>query len=157
MSSSKPFHQPNRFFWCASYPLAAGSVVEAGNWGRFLKNYSQQTGGNPWVLVRELIFEDVRKRSFENAPSRLRSIFLCVSEGDINAFRKQFRPFDLCYEVELVDPGSSLHQGSWTGANLSPTDTWETLENKAKTYWTGNPSGDVEILTQSGIRIIKRL
>ena len=129
---------PTSYFYCCSTPLAQGSVVNPGNWGRILRMYTQQGSPNPWILTRELIYELVRVRSFPAKPSRLDCLFVCMSETDLTAFRANAgRIFDIGYEVELVDPQASNHLGDWSAANSQPTANMPAYENSGAPLLAG--------------------
>lgn len=145
-------------FYCGSALLAAGSVIEPGNWGRILQLYTPQAQPNSWLLVRELVYEDVRRIHFGGKPSRLSSTFLCLSEPDIREFRTQYnRVFDLMYEVEFVNQNAPQHSGDWTLLNMANTNTIQVFESQAHLYWQGNNIVKQEVVTQSPIRVLRRL
>lgn len=99
-----------RYFYACSYPLEPGSIVRPGNWGRILRLESI-TPQSSWVILREQVFEAVRAREFPNCPSRLEATFLCETVQAIQSFQQTAgRPYDLCYEVELVDAHRPLHR-----------------------------------------------
>ena len=133
-------------------------MIRPGNWGRILHSYTPQTPANAWVLVRELAYENVRFRSFPHKPSRFDSLFLCLSEVELNEFRTiAKRGFDLGYEVELVDPATPSHLGDWTLPNMQPTDDLRVFVNRAILYWQGNDIVKPEFVTLSPIRITRVL
>jgi len=143
-----------RYFYCYSLPLEAGSVIRPGNWGRILRTYTPQSSPNPWILTRELAYELVRVRGFPHKPSRFQSIFVCLSEADLNDFRATAnRRLDLAYEVELVDPQAPRHIGDWTLPNMQNTDDLSAFENRATLYWQGSTIVKQELVTLSPIRI----
>jgi hypothetical protein len=150
--------QTNRYFYCYSLPLEAGSVIRPGNWGRILEAYTPQSSPNAWLLVRELAYELARIQSFPNKPSRLKSLFLCTSEAGLNDFRATAnRALDLGYEVELVDPSAPTHLGDWTLPNMQNTDSLVTFTNRATLYWQGSNIVKEELLTLSPIRVVRVL
>lgn len=110
-------------YYACSYPLEAGSVVEPGNWNRILRRHTRQEG-NPWRLVRELIFEDIRKECFPDKPSRLQAAFVSETINDLETFiGNNGRNFDLKYEVELIDPDAKSHRGCCVVQNMANTDS----------------------------------
>lgn len=146
------------YFYCYSLPLAAGSVINPGNWGRILRMYTQQTNAQPWVLIRELAYEGVRRQQFPAKPSRFDGLFVCETEADLKDFRMAAnRRLDIGYEVELVDPSASCHRGDRTLPNLQPTDDLPTFETRAVLYWQGTSIMKPELLTLSSIRIVRQL
>jgi len=144
----------NQYFYCYSLPLEVGSMVKPGNWGRILKTYKVGSPVNPWLLVRELIFEQVRREHYPNKPSRLESIFLCTSEAGIKQFRTETgRNLDLIYRVELVDSDAPQHLSDWRLANFENGDDYVSLEKKANLYWQADNVNQSELITTSNIRI----
>ena len=146
------------YFYCYSLPLAIGSVINAGNWGRILRTYSQQANSNAWVLIRELIFEFVRREHFPAKPSRFESLFLCTTEAGLTTFRVNTgRHLDLGYEVELVDPDAPIHLGDWGAVSVQPAANMQTYEACAQAYWQGTDVVKPELVTTSPIRIVRIL
>lgn len=102
---------------------------------------------------------EVRDVHYSNLPSRLKAIFLL---GDILHFENfnritNSRPFDILYEVELVDSTPILFKAHWDLAGEYPKDSLSDLENKAHQYWQAKNVTLPEILTLSPVQIIKRL
>jgi hypothetical protein len=123
-----------------------------------IKKYQAPLIGNPWVLVRELIFEQVRYLSFPQKPSRFESIFLCPDQQHIEQFKNfSNRLFDLCYEVEIQNSDPVIHLGDWTLPSLSNNEDYATFVQKAITYWQGNPAQNMEVVTPHPVRIIRRI
>jgi len=146
----------SQYYYCYSLPLESGSVIKPGNWGRILKTYTPDSG-NPWVIIRELIFEQIRQVDYPDKPSRLSSIFTCLDKTEIVKFRDNAnRKLDLVYEVELVDPSLPVHISDYTLANIHKQDTMESLVHRASIYWQGdkNSTNNQELITESPIRII---
>lgn len=142
------------FFLC-SYPLEKGSVVQPGNWGRILNMYTFP-GGNAWVLMREVIFEEIRKQQFASLPSRLEATFLCEFEHEARDFQNRAqRWLDLLYEVEICDPTRPQHRACLNHADLEQGDRVPNLIQKAHAYWSGQGVQRPEIITASSIRIIR--
>jgi hypothetical protein len=145
------------YFYCYSLPLGVGSVIDPGNWGRILRTYSQQSG-NAWTLVRELVYELIRREHFPTKPSRFDCLFLCTSEAGLSEFRNRTgRRLDIGYEVELVDPQAVSHAGDWTLPNLQASNDVPSLEKRALQYWQGHNIVQPELATLSPIRIVQRL
>ncbi|HET7832317.1 MAG TPA: DUF2441 domain-containing protein [Gallionella sp.] len=156
ITTRQMLHMNNRYFYCYSLPLEVGSIIRPGNWGRILRTYTPQSPQNPWLLTRELAFELARIKNYPNKPSRLDCLFICLNEGDLNEFRTASnRPFDLMYEVELVNPDAPSHIGDWTIANIQSTDNISIFEDRANAYWQDNNAIKQEFLTLSPIRITR--
>lgn len=148
---------PN-YFYCYSLPLGAGSIINPGNWGRILRTYTQQTNPQAWVLIRELVYESVRREHFSFKPSRFDSLFLCTTEADLMTFRANTgRHLDIGYEVKLVDPQATSHLGDWGAANTQGNANVPAYENLAQTYWQAASITKPELVTTSPIRIIRVL
>jgi len=147
------------FFHAVSLPLAPGSVIEPGNWGRMLKTYLANQ--NDGTLLRETIFEQVRHQHFPHLPSRLNCIFLCeVVEGLFNFLSTCGRIHDIPYEVTLeqeeTEPfRTSHHLPSPNGPLL------DGLDEQARRYWQGtnrnSPETRIEMLVTSPVRVVRRL
>ncbi|NAW88782.1 DUF2441 domain-containing protein [Photobacterium halotolerans] len=147
----------NTYYFSCSYPLEVGSVVNPGNWGRMIKMYDHRFG-NPWVLLRETLFESVRGKSYPNKPSRLESIFLCEELEEMLHFLKgSNRVLDLIYEVELVDSSLPLHKGCLLHTNIVEQDNYDSLTQKAYHYWDATSVEHTELVTTSPVRILKRV
>ncbi|CAH6852417.1 conserved hypothetical protein [Vibrio chagasii] len=147
----------SKYYFCCSLPLEIGSVVNPGNWGRMMMNYTPATS-NPWVLVRELAYEEVRKEKFPEKPSRLECIYLCSSEHELREFMDQNgRMFDIAYEVELVDDASRSHIGCLETSNIGDHDNFMHFKSMAERYWSGENIMSPEFITLSPIRIVREL
>ena len=132
--------------------------MEPGNWGRMLRLYTPHAQPNAWLLIRELVYEDIRGTHYPNKPSRLQSTFLCVAEADIHEFRTSYnRMFDIAYEVEVVDGNASAHVGDWTLPNMVDTDNVQVFENRAHLYWQAQSIVKQEVVTLSPVRVLRRL
>lgn len=148
------------YFFCCSYPLANGSVVEPGNWGRILRSYNltqPNTMLSPWLLLRETAFELVRFRQFPTLPSRLEAVFVCENRQDLETFKSNGRILDISYEVELTDPTMPLHRGCLSEFTTAHQGCLDDLEARAQRYWMGTNVVQAEIVTLSPIRILRRL
>jgi hypothetical protein len=147
----------NNFYYACSYPLEVGSVIKPGNWSRILKLYTPSQG-NPWVILREKIFEDIRLAEFSTKPSRWESLFLCESEEGIREFViTNNRVMDLLYEVELVDFHAPRHKGCLIIQGIHQNDNYLSIEQKAYQYWRSENIQKSELVTSSPIRILRLL
>lgn len=145
------------YYFACSYPLEAGSIVKPGNWGRMIKNYTPQAGA-PWILIREMAYEEIREREFPEKPSRFDAIFLCTSLPTMSDFiRANNRQFDIAYEVELVDPDQPTHLGCLNNPVLANEDNYSSLLEKARAYWAGNNIQNAEFVTHSSVRILSEV
>lgn len=147
------------YFFCCSYPLASGSVIEPGNWGRMLRTYNLREGSRWWLPLREFIFEAVRSQQFPALPSRLEAFFACENEADLRKFMVG-RPMDIGYEVELTDPSQPFHKGclnEFEFPNNGSPILQHDIEERARRYWSGTNIANPEIVTLSPARILRRL
>jgi len=145
------------YFYLCSYPIEAGSVILPGNWGRILQFYPLINQNNWWLLLREMVFENIRLNEFSKLPSRLNSIFLCKDYNNIVDFKnKTGRILDLIYEVELLDGKALMHKACLSVFDQEKDGDLRTLEEKARIYWSGKDIKRLEIVTTSSIRIISQ-
>jgi hypothetical protein len=138
------------YYYACSYPLAPGSVILKGNWGRICSLEAER--------LIEAIFERIRIQEFPDLPSRFNCNFLCPNLQSLISFvRTSNRPFDVLYEVVPVDPGAKRLETDWTLVRSS-LDTAE-MEQAARRYW--NPQNVresvKEILIESDIRIVNQV
>ena len=146
------------FFYCYSLPLEAGSIIKPGNWGRILKTYQVGSPANPWVLVRELVFEQVRREYYRDKPSRLESLFLCTTLDGIREFKNATnRQWDIIYRVQILDTSTPIHVSDWTLANFQNGDNFSALEARAAMYWKAEGVGKTELLTTSNVRVVEMI
>lgn len=147
----------NKYYFCCSLTLEVGSVVNPGNWGRMMMNYTPASS-SPWVLVRELAYEKVREEEFPDKPSRLECIYLCNTEQELRTFMDQNgRIFDIGYEVELVDAALPSHIGCLENPNIGDHDNYPQFKNRAKEYWHGGNVITPEFITLSPIKVVRKL
>ena len=101
------------YFYCCPQRLDVGSFVDPGEWGRILRTYDHQTFSDTWIiLVRELVYEHVRREQFPTRPSRLDCLLLCMS-GMI--FRSSTQPRGAA-SIIVMRWNSLIH---WLGATLA--------------------------------------
>jgi hypothetical protein len=176
MNMKKRSTETIKYYYLCSYPLIEGSIVEKGNWGRIIqKNPNfQQLSKNLWInssgvifvdaldqyIIRELIFERVRKDKFPHAPSRLNCIFVCKTIDGAKSFKsEQGRNLDLIYEVEPTDVNSRMLETDWSWINSILNKPLHEIEEAARKYWGGeiqNPDKK-ELLWDCGVRILHKV
>jgi hypothetical protein len=121
-----------------------------------LQCYTAQRG-NPWTLVRELLFEQVRASAFPQLPSRWESSFVCESLNALTTFQTESNRWtDIRYEVELIDANAATHRACLRYINIPATDTPSAIRQRAERYWRGEGIQQPEIVTLSRLRIIDR-
>ena len=153
------FNEQNsiKYFWASPSLLGEGSIVRAGNLGRIMKQYRPNVFGNPWLAIKEYVFEDVRKQFYSNHPGRLGCLFLCKDIESIKRFvSSNGRITDLIYEVEIMDNSKAFLEADWNGVNHQSESISE-LEEKAHAYWKAENIQNVEVLTMSDIKIIRQI
>lgn len=168
--------EKSKYYYLCSYPLREGSIVEKGNWGRIIqknpnfqqlsKNLRINSSGVIFVapqdqyIIRELIFERVRKNEFPDAPSRLECIFVCKTSDGAKSFRSESRRnLDLIYEVEPTDVNSRMLETDWSLINSIINKPLLEIEEDARKYWCGeiqNPDKK-ELLWDCGVRILHKV
>jgi hypothetical protein len=170
----------SKYYYLCSYPLREGSIVEKGNWGRIIqKNPNfQQLSKNLWInsrfsrgiifvapqdqyIIRELIFEGVRKNEFPDVPSRLECIFVCKTLDGAKRFKSETkRNLDLIYEVGPTDVNSRRLETDWSWINEQIMNKpIHEIEGVARNYWHGvirNPNKR-ELLWDCGVRILHKV
>ncbi len=151
------------YYHAAPIPLAPGSIILPGNWGRIISIIGDQHPN--WEL--EQIFEAVRKDIFVQLPSRLACCYCTPNEPALRTFVERAakaKATSICYEVELVDPGAPRHTTDYWLVNRDFTQA--ELQDRAFHYWTGEfrkthedrpDFRSEEILTLSPLRIIRPL
>lgn len=110
------------------------------------------------MLLRELIFEQVRDESFSDRPSRLKGIWLIPHDEELlaawcaTAPHGQFRAFE-------VEATGRFHHGAsrWLKPEcISATS----LRKNAHNHWSEsiiNPTEQIEILCEGEIRVIREI
>jgi len=149
-----------KYFWLGGILLGKGSTIMPGNWVRIVRS----TPGHHWALLEE-VFENIRRASFPELPSRGESLFICEDrESALEFQRKGNRAADILYEVELVS--ESANSAHLDVAIINPFEpgsgrplTSVELANQAVQYWSSSTSDSFtlpEILTESSIRILRK-
>jgi hypothetical protein len=132
--------------------LAAGDVIQPGNFGRLLRELHQgEVGNNGRIYVlgmvaREYLWEVVRRDLKPSAPSRLNCVFACPTEQDARLYAVENNPDDhmRCYEVEPVETTRATHIAALSHCTMSTGSSFiNQMEAKARLYWEGTP-GDPE-------------
>ena len=149
------------YFHFAPMRLRADSIIEAGNFGRVLR----ATYGNnvvPSMLLRELIFENIRLAAFPDLPSRLSAAFACPTLADAERYRaaNDVKLRQVLHSVEAVDAEAAMHIAglSWLDGQQDPY--LPGVEAAATRYWqadAGNVERGQEIITASAWRVLECL
>ena len=110
-------------------------------------------------VIRELIFERVRKNEFPKALSRLNCIFVCKTLDGAKIFKSESRrKWDLIYEVELTDVNSRKLETDWSWIDSIINKTTHEVEEVARNYWRGEicDPRKRELLWDCGVRILHK-
>jgi len=151
-----------KYYYLCSYPLREGSIVEKGNWGRILRKYhnfhfleelllNNRISGDAIItgdqrtrtviidqkVIRELIFERIRRIEFPKVPSRLDCLFVCKTLEGAKSFKGEGRNLDLIYEVEPIDANSRVLETDWSWINSIINKPLYEIEEAARKYWCG--------------------
>ena len=67
------------------------------------------------------------------------------------------RTWDLVYEVSFVDETRSLHIGDMLLCDMNPSDNHDAFIKRATDYWKGQNPKFSEVVTDSPVRIVRRI
>lgn len=140
---------PAEFYHCAPLMLGPGSVVSPGNWGRIKRRFEVDA----LKLLREVVFDDIRKREFADKPSRLECAFACPSIEAAEAYRAKNAQAGIIYKVELMEPDAPFHTADYQLFEMSFLGI-DGAEDLARRYWRGEDTGCPEVLTESSLLIV---
>ncbi len=185
MNMKKRSTETTKYYYLCSYPLREGSVVEKGNWGRILRKYpnsqlfeelliNSRISGDAIItgdqrtrtviidqkVIRELIFERIRRIEFPKVPSRLDCLFVCKTLDGAKSFKSEpGRNLDLIYEVEPTDVNSRMLETDWSWINPIIDKTIHEVEEAARNYWRGEilDPRKRELLWNCGVRILHKV
>ena len=145
--------------------LEAGSRSAPGNWGRCLNLYSMQFLNINCLplLLRETIYEDVRKEAFPHLPSRMTSLFCCLTLEGAKLFRQTAgRHLDIIYEVEIEDKDMFMAVMEYADLPENSLDPiLSAYRERAHLYWSTsytekNPE-EIEIITPYAATVLRRV
>lgn len=145
------------YFHCALLPLAPGSIICPGNWGRIIRLYRANDQGTYQIAFRERVLEDVRQTHFPDKPSRLASCFVLFTFTDAQFFRDNLQRLSIIYEVEpVLDPHITPHEGDYSlvGA-VGAACYFDEQKKLAMSYWGTPPQQRRELLLPVPIRILR--
>lgn len=145
--------------------LGPGSIIEPGNFGRMLRTHTIQEGPSVSpLIVRELVFEMVRRERFPAKPSRLSACLACPTKADMDLYvlKNNASGSQVLHEVELMDEDASCHIANTShlemglpGVMILPTATMLAVE-----YWSSTPGragyGD-ELIVAGPLRVVRCL
>jgi hypothetical protein len=149
--------------------LAAGSIIENGNFGRILDKYAPGFG-DVVTLYREEVLEAIRKEQFPDKPSRFHSIFLLDTLENAVCYRDHNAQHQNIYTVEIVDTDKAIHKGFWCPPFPIGNYRHYCFEY-AKRYWNGEIERisirknngkctsvmPVELIIESPVKVLERI
>ncbi|MCF1449970.1 DUF2441 domain-containing protein [Agrobacterium vitis] len=139
----------------AMFPLREGSIIEPGNFGRMLHLYKYATD-NGWMVARELAFEMARLRVAPEAPSRLKACYALGSLEEARRYQDTNARFNVMIEVELSEPDAPQHWGYMQHFDgFVQQEFMPAVSIRADAYWSGVGTGDRELVTASGLRVLR--
>jgi hypothetical protein len=143
------------YFHCSGTSLAVGAVINPGNWGRMLRLYELQPNvGLPTNVFREALMEQARLIYAPTKVSRLEAVYALPSLADAVAFRNQYQPTNIIYEVQPTDPSTPPTIGDYVLAVAPyPQRYFNAMFDYARRYWI-DPPNQIEMLFSSPMRIV---
>ncbi len=109
------------------------------------------------MAVREMVFENVRREQFCDAPSRMRCIWLapCI-HGCLGAWTRAYKPAE--FDVHFVRARGRLHYANarYTEGGTISLKSWGQL---ARHYWSGDRVGEpsTEVLLEGEVEVLEAL
>lgn len=100
-----------------------------------LLNFGKYITAEYAMLLREIAYEEVRSKYFNNLPSRTKCIYLC-KENQLEFWKTQFSSK---YKVFKVKVFGDVFKSSNDFIPL-PTDSYKEILEKAKKYWSYSSS-----------------
>jgi hypothetical protein len=146
------------YYHCAPIRLGAGSIIEAGNWGRLIKTiYKAGENDGTSKIIFELAFEAMRVSINPNLPSRLSCLFCCPTLEDAQSFRSSHAPLTIIHRVRKTDPEAAVHHTNWSLWGLGTGANYEASESRIRSYWTDAPTQNIEVLVDCSVEVIEAL
>ena len=108
------------------------------------------------MLVRELIWEEIREKEFPDAPSRQRCLWLIEDEASLNLWTKKLatsQPSD--WQTLRVAATGLAHIADAT-LLLGSSEALSTTRDKARSYWRGDmsPNPEREVIFEGEIQVV---
>src|ERR1700687_1860221 len=143
------------YFHCSGTSLAIGAIINPGNWGRVLRLYEAQPNiGLPTNVFREALMEQARLIYAPTKVSRLEAVYALPSLEEAIAFRNQYQPTNIIYQVEPTDPSATPTAADYAFAVAPyPSKYFNAMFEYARRYWT-DPAQQIELLFSCPMRII---
>ena len=108
------------------------------------------------VMLREMVFENIRLLKHANLPSRKNCIWLCDSEEHARYWISRVPHTGKKRIIEIEQLDGSLHKGYEQHLTNNRENISE-LENRAMSYWSGSGSGQYELLATGLLRVVRVL
>jgi hypothetical protein len=133
----------------------AKAIINPGNWGRVLRLYeAQPNAGLPTNAFREVMMEQARLIYAPRKVSRLEAIYALPSLADALAFRNQYQPTNIIYEVQPIDLSTAPTIGDYELAVAPyPQRYFNAIFDHARRYWI-DPPQQIEMLFSSPMRVL---
>ncbi|OWT61998.1 hypothetical protein [Candidimonas nitroreducens] len=146
-------------YHATSVSLAPDSIIEPGNFGRILNDYSHPMDAHSYMmLARELLFEQVRLTSYPQLPTRLKSCFAFVGNDAAKRGFPVMGRYMILYRVEMINPTAMRHYGDFTLLEAPQGGQWMgATRDRAERYWAGQQGYITELVTASPLRIAERV
>lgn len=107
------------------------------------------------ILIRELVYEEVRYKCFSGLPSRRNCVWLCDKESLPLWEGKIGGDYDI-YKVKATGNIHSCYAGALDDTNIN----YKILSEKAIVYWSGECIGDInekEYLFEGRIELLEKI
>lgn len=156
-----PSHElPSPWFMGLSALVAPGAVLLPGNWGRVIRARAEQGVQDAKEQVAyEDVFEEIRLKVAQDAPSRLSCLYVSPDVAAAHHFRDTMKSgrTDVLYRVEPVEMPAEVFVARWSLWNWREIREGTSLKARksARRYWTEPVAGQArEILVPCPVRII---
>jgi len=147
---------------------APGTIIEAGNFGRLIREVHEGVPINGRVFVlgmlcREMLFELIRVQHYPQLPSRLTCVFVLPTRGDADAYGRNNNADgrQVLHEVSLENPNTLTHTAWISHCTMQSGGSFlNQMEPKAHAYWSGqhgSESDGQEMLIAGAVRIVRRV
>jgi hypothetical protein len=148
---------PQKYFHCGPVPLAPGSIIEPGNWGRIIRLYLPSEQATFPIAYREAVLEAARLALAPEKPSRLHCVFGLPTLDSAIVYKNKYGRLNFIYEIEPTTDAPRIHMGDYELVGLEPNVPYfDQYPLRAAAYWSDGPKDAPEILLDCPIRILHR-
>lgn len=95
-------------------------------------------------VIFELLFEETRRKTFRNLPSRMKSLFVVESMASLEYWKKSLPGEGTAYKLTPIEI-MSKHEADSKWFESCSIDNIETAKQYAENYWNGIKSADPKI------------